>query len=237
MKNDKFGDTPSVSPPTQEALCKFCGKPVAVIGVWGERTWVHIDPTRGWPEWTNDCKLRCEPGLSGTLPSQPAQLGTWPKDCLQRAFVDGASWWQFHKNGSTMFPSERDEAEAKAIATFGQIGDAALPAEEGPSPTHLRDVLHKAVADQTLPAGFDADLDAILDRLARRSWEEGRDAAAKWVDEQILCDCGFAEDYRKYKYNTESGHAQNCQRYILDDLKKLVTYPGVSSAPPKENKQ
>lgn len=46
--------------------------------------------------------------------------GTWPLDCLQRAFVDGAKWWQFHKNGSTMFPSERDEAEAQAIGRYGE---------------------------------------------------------------------------------------------------------------------
>lgn len=46
--------------------------------------------------------------------------GTWPLDCLQRAFVDGAKWWQFHKNGSTMFPSERVETEKQAIGRYGE---------------------------------------------------------------------------------------------------------------------
>lgn len=46
--------------------------------------------------------------------------GTWPADCLQRAFVEGAAWWQFHHNGSTMFSSERHEAEAEAVRKYGE---------------------------------------------------------------------------------------------------------------------
>lgn len=53
--------------------------------------------------------------------------GTWPQECVQRAFVDGAKWWQYHHNGSTMFPSERDEAEAEAVKRYGE-----------PSRTHYR---------------------------------------------------------------------------------------------------
>ena len=45
--------------------------------------------------------------------------GSWPEHCEQRAFVAGAKWWQLHKNGSTMFPSERDEAEAEAVKRYG----------------------------------------------------------------------------------------------------------------------
>jgi hypothetical protein len=45
--------------------------------------------------------------------------GTWPKHCEQRAFVDGAKWWQFHNNGATAFPSERDEMEAEAVRRYG----------------------------------------------------------------------------------------------------------------------
>lgn len=30
------------------------------------------------------------------------------------AFVEGVRWWQFHSQGATIFPSERDEAEAEA---------------------------------------------------------------------------------------------------------------------------
>ena len=46
--------------------------------------------------------------------------GYWPKDCIQRAFVDGAKWWQAHHGGSTMFSSERDEAEKEAVRRYGE---------------------------------------------------------------------------------------------------------------------
>ena len=46
--------------------------------------------------------------------------GTWPQVCVQRAFAEGAAWWQFHHNGSTMFGSERDEAEIEAVKRYGE---------------------------------------------------------------------------------------------------------------------
>jgi hypothetical protein len=45
--------------------------------------------------------------------------GTWPPGCVQRAFVAGVAWWQFHAQGSTLFSSERDEAEAEAVRRYG----------------------------------------------------------------------------------------------------------------------
>lgn len=35
-------------------------------------------------------------------------------DRLIIAFVQGAQWWQYHKNGSTAFSSERHEMEGEA---------------------------------------------------------------------------------------------------------------------------
>ena len=52
-------------------------------------------------------------------PTGPTKQGTWPDDCVQRAFVAGAEWWQFHANGATMFGSERDEAEQEAVKRYG----------------------------------------------------------------------------------------------------------------------
>ena len=43
----------------------------------------------------------------------------WPADCPQRAFCEGAAWWQFHANGATMFSAERDEAETEAVRRYG----------------------------------------------------------------------------------------------------------------------
>ena len=46
--------------------------------------------------------------------------GSWPECCAQRAFVEGAAWWQFTQNGSTMFADERDSAEDEAIKRYGE---------------------------------------------------------------------------------------------------------------------
>jgi hypothetical protein len=45
--------------------------------------------------------------------------GSWPNDCIQRAFVDGAKWWQFQTLESTMLGSERDKAEDEAVLRYG----------------------------------------------------------------------------------------------------------------------
>lgn len=52
-------------------------------------------------------------------PDAKKKEGVWPDQCLQRAFIEGAAWWQFHNGGSTMFPSEREEAEAEALRRYG----------------------------------------------------------------------------------------------------------------------
>jgi hypothetical protein len=54
--------------------------------------------------------------------------GSWPDRCEQRAFVNGAKWWQFHANKATAFPSEVDEMEDEAIRRFGD--PAAAPSAE-----------------------------------------------------------------------------------------------------------
>ena len=48
------------------------------------------------------------------------RAGSWPDECQQRAFVEGAAWWQWRANGATMFPCERDDAEAEAIRRYGE---------------------------------------------------------------------------------------------------------------------
>lgn len=47
--------------------------------------------------------------------------GSWPMDCIQRAFVEGAQWWQFQVSGATMFPSERDVIEEEAVRRYGKV--------------------------------------------------------------------------------------------------------------------
>jgi hypothetical protein len=44
--------------------------------------------------------------------------GTWAADDLRRAFVEGAAWWEFHKEGATMWNSDRDLAESVADTRY-----------------------------------------------------------------------------------------------------------------------
>ena len=53
------------------------------------------------------------------------QNGSWPVDCLQRAFVDGGRWWKWKTDGWTTFPSEVDQLEAEAVRRYGE--PAVLP--------------------------------------------------------------------------------------------------------------
>lgn len=50
--------------------------------------------------------------------------GTWPKNDIRRAFVAGASWWEYHSTRFTMWPSDRTLAEQEAEKRYGpQIAD------------------------------------------------------------------------------------------------------------------
>ena len=51
--------------------------------------------------------------------------GTWPADDLRRAFVMGAKWWEYHQTGATMWPSDRNLAEAEADRRYpeGKLPD------------------------------------------------------------------------------------------------------------------
>ena len=84
----------------------------------------HPDRTT-WP--CDECK-RNTPVEEAAVPSVPAGVplqGTWPRG-VHRAFVEGAQWWEFHKTGATMFPSDRDLAEERAVEKYG-------PADERPA--------------------------------------------------------------------------------------------------------
>ena len=44
--------------------------------------------------------------------------GTLSADDLRRAFVAGVSWWEMHYSGCTLFPDEREAAEAAAETRY-----------------------------------------------------------------------------------------------------------------------
>lgn len=52
-------------------------------------------------------------------PATKKKEGAWPDEACQRAFVEGAAWWQFHTRGVTMWSTEREEAEAEALRRYG----------------------------------------------------------------------------------------------------------------------
>lgn len=67
----------------------------------------------------DSCCSKCAPQTNSAM--LPELKGWWPEDCKQRAFVDGAKWWQFYHNGSTMFGSERDAAAEEAERRYGKV--------------------------------------------------------------------------------------------------------------------
>jgi len=55
--------------------------------------------------------------------------GSWPADDIRRAFVDGAKWWEFHKEGATMWQSDQRLAEEEAEKRYPG-GKCPLPEKE-----------------------------------------------------------------------------------------------------------
>lgn len=54
----------------------------------------------------------------------PLKFGLWPDECIQRAFVEGANWWEYAQNDHTMWPSDQEIAEQEAIRRYGDPGAA-----------------------------------------------------------------------------------------------------------------
>jgi hypothetical protein len=64
-----------------------------------------------------------------TTPTDPQQdekpvaairPGSWPRLCVQRAFVDGAVWHQWSTTGATPWSHERDAYEDEAVKRYGE---------------------------------------------------------------------------------------------------------------------
>ncbi len=49
---------------------------------------------------------------------RPKVCETWPANDPRRAFVDGVAWWEFMKEGATIWAADRDAAEAEAEARY-----------------------------------------------------------------------------------------------------------------------
>lgn len=62
---------------------------------------------------------------AGVFLARQWRPGKWPQECLHRAFVEGAAWWEYEQSGATMWSEDRDKAETEANRRFGE-----LPADE-----------------------------------------------------------------------------------------------------------
>jgi hypothetical protein len=57
---------------------------------------------------------------AGPLLASEFRSVAWPQRCVQRAFVDGAKWWECESTGGTMWQSDQAKAEYEAINRFGE---------------------------------------------------------------------------------------------------------------------
>lgn len=74
------------------------------------------------------CPMPEKPHLKWSDEAESAELvrkgleeakGSWPDQCLQRAFVEGAKWWEYKRTGATMWQDDQGKAEQAAIDKYG----------------------------------------------------------------------------------------------------------------------
>lgn len=89
-------------------------------------------------------------GTRHAPPLPPHELrGTWPPG-VQRAFVEGASWWQSSKAGATPFGDECREMEAEAERRYGVPQQEIYPLAPPPTPAivcHVNPLLTNVIGE------------------------------------------------------------------------------------------
>ena len=81
----------------------------------------------------------------------PLKSGLWPDICVQRAFVEGAKWWELEQQGATIWPADWEKAETEAVKRYGDPGPAhhgyGCPHDMEPM-TEWCDVCHRLAKEQ-----------------------------------------------------------------------------------------
>jgi hypothetical protein len=146
-------------------------------------------------------RVRATPQVTPTLVQ-----GSWPENCPQRNFVEGASWWQFHSQGSTMFASERDEAEAEAVKRFGPVegtSEQASPTQLAESDTRKDSGREETTVTSSAPTSWtEEELDnfgklatqvqpAPTEHLIRAMASEQASPTPEWMNEVVEVRKGF----------------------------------------------
>jgi hypothetical protein len=57
--------------------------------------------------------------LDWVLEESSTLRGKWSEDDIRRAFVAGASWWEFDQTSATMWTDDRSRAETEATKRYG----------------------------------------------------------------------------------------------------------------------
>ena len=91
--------------------------------------------------------------------------GSWPEKCLQRAFVDGAKWWEFQRTRAAMWQEDQGKAEQAAIDKYG-IDPVVVPSQIGADVFQLQS---EGRANRPAEDGFDIRSEGMLNGLFYRS--------------------------------------------------------------------
>ena len=133
-----------------------------------------------------DCAAERSASQQAEQGGQRTTIGLWANDDPRRLFVEGAAWWQFTANGSTMFDSERNAAEAEAARRFPE---GTLPSLRKPHDHELlRDTEYEAMRTRAERAELDRNAirarfdDDSCDNLDRRCWAIWPDHPASWCE-------------------------------------------------------
>lgn len=113
----------------------------------------------------------------GGAPERVSAEGTWPAHCEQRAFVEGAAWWEFRTAGATMWNDDRRCAEDEAVRRYGEPGAPEL-GKVGALVAHLRKAADGAAVRRS-PALMHQAADALC--ALRREVKEARRLVDHWA--------------------------------------------------------
>jgi len=74
--------------------------------------------------WVEEGMMKSKGAVKAQVGPVVNPEGIWPKDDLRRAFVEGATWWEWYETKFTMWNSDRRLAEAEAEKKYpgGKLG-------------------------------------------------------------------------------------------------------------------
>lgn len=90
------------------------------------------------------------PAPAAKDPDKPP-FGFWPAGDIRRIFVDGAKWWEWHKEGATMWQSDQNDAGVEAEKRYP--GGRFLTPTEPPAAAPGKHYICKGCGERDIPEG------------------------------------------------------------------------------------